>query len=516
MSRSLPLLCLLGLLLAACSSSTAATPQRRPPDVLQWGVVGVSDVPTLDPALASDPTSISVVSLIYGGLVRLDGRLRVRPDGAARWTISHNGKVYTFYLRHHLRFADGRRVTASDFAAALQRSLGPAGSAGASSFYLELIQHRGAAATPAIDVVNATTLRITLSRPAAHFLAELAFPASYVPDLSVVRRYGPNWTDHAAGFGPFTVDVWRHSRYLSLRPNPYYYGGRPPLRQITLRFYPGQPEALAAYRRGAINLVSGLQAGDAVAADPPGLRRIPGLALDYLAFNTAHLPFYRLKARLAFASLWKPSLAAQTTGTVAFPAHTFLPPAFDLPVPLWHPPLKPMTYLAGARYPQARRFPRIALVVPRDPHIYGLAQALSNTWERVMGVTVAVRQLNPSDYNAVLNAHAFDLAIVRWGGDYPDPQDFLGTQLGAAPDNLTGWVRASYDRAILLADSYNPADPRRRTLFWQAAQLATQKIPLLPLDEPAQTAIIRPGLTHVTLTPLGTISGDWRRARFTG
>src|SRR5579875_1712950 len=137
-SRMRPLILLsLLLLLAGCATTAAQHPHSQ---VLNWGIAGVTDVPTLDPALVSDPTSISVASLVYGGLVGLDSRLQVVPDGASRWQVSPNGRVYTFFIRHHLRFANGRPVTASDFAAALERALGPEGASGTGTFYLNLIR----------------------------------------------------------------------------------------------------------------------------------------------------------------------------------------------------------------------------------------------------------------------------------------------------------------------------------------------------------------------------------------
>src|SRR5947209_15092515 len=200
-------LSILTLLVAGCSASAHVaipSPTAVPSGILRWGVTGMSDVPTLDPALVSDPTSISLASLVYGGLVRLDAQLHVVPDGAKRWTISRDGKTYTFILRRNLRFPNGRRVTAADFATALHRAQAPETSSGPASFYLGLIrQSHVPRQMSGIEAVSPTTLRITLARPAAHFLAQLAFPVSYVPDPTLIGRFGANWTDHAAGFGPF-------------------------------------------------------------------------------------------------------------------------------------------------------------------------------------------------------------------------------------------------------------------------------------------------------------------------
>jgi oligopeptide transport system substrate-binding protein len=518
--RSLPPLLALLVLLSGCFSSAASAP-RHSASVLEWGIVGLSDIPTLDPALASDPTSISVASLLYGGLVRLDRNLHVQPDGARRWTISRDGLVYTFFIRHSLRFADGRPVTARDFAGALERALGPEGSAGTATSYLQLIAQRSAIAggatrtTRGIDVLNRRTLRITLSHPAAHFLTELAFPASYVPDPLLAARYGSNWTDHAAGFGPFYVQSWQHGRYLTLARNPYYYGGRPALQQIRLHLYGSERSAMRAYQRGAVDVVSGLPAGQSVTAHVTGMQRTPALAMDYLAFNTTRLPFHRYNARWAFAAAAQPAMIARVMGNAVFPARSFLPSAFHLAVPITRASRIPSIYLARAHYPLGQGFPPTSLIIPRDASLRALAQHLRKAWKQQLGVDVQIRSLNPKNYGTVLDARSFDLALVRWGGDYPDPQDFLGTQLGSSASNVTGWAGHVYDDDIVVADSYHPTDPRRDQLFRQAAGIAERHVPLLPLDEPAVTAVIRPGLSGVHLTGLGTIYGDWAHARFT-
>lgn len=512
------LLCVLSLVLAGCAAGEASPGAPHNPGTLQWGVVGMSDIPTLDPALASDPVSISLTSLVYGGLVRLDRHLHVQPDGASRWTISPDGKVYTFYLRRHLRFADGRRVTAADVVAALKRALGPEGSSGTANFYLQLITHRSAfgnghpVSQRGIEAVTPSIVRITLRRPAAHFLSELAFPPGEVPDPQVLTRYGPAWTDRAMGFGPYQVADWRHNRSLTLVPNPYYWGGHPKFRSITVHL-DGAAGAIAAYRKGALDLISGWQPGETPAQGVSGLVRVPGLALDYLAFNTTRPPFNRLGVRRAFAAAWHPSPASRVVQRTGFPAPGLLPSPFGVASHPWRATRSPRAYLARAHHPQGHGIPTLSLALPRDPSIYPLAHALARTWEDTLGVPVVLRPLDSSTYSEVLAAHAYSMALVRWGADYPDPEDFLGTQLGDSTDNVTGWSSPAYTTAVRLGDSYAPTDSRRLALFQRAASLATQHLPILPLDVPALTAVIRPGLRGIWLTPLGTIVGDWTGSR---
>ena len=508
-SRMRPLILLsLLLLLAGCATTAAQHPHSQ---VLNWGIAGVTDVPTLDPALVSDPTSISVASLVYGGLVGLNSRLQVIPDGAAHWKISSGGRVYTFFIRPHLRFADGQTVTATDFAGALERALGPEAAAGTGSFYLDLI--RGASnGRPArgIQVVNRSTLRITLVHPAAHFLSELAFPASYVPEPRLLQGGNSDWTDQAAGFGPYHVTVWRHSKLLVLRPNPYYYAGRPRLRQIRISFYQQVSSAVAAFHRGALDLVSGLPPGSSL-RPTAGLSRIPALALDYVAFNTARAPFSHLSARRAFATVDVSHVAARVMGRGVFPTDNIVPPSWNIKAPPAH--ISSGGHALLSHLQSAGRL--LIFVAPRDPQIAPLAHALIKAWQKALGVHIVYRPLNDSNYEFVLSKHAFDLALVRWGGDYSDPQDFLATQLGPSPDNITSWAPHHFDRLVSQADTQ--ASPARRLALYRAAALeAGHLLPILPADQPAQEALIAPDLHGMTLTPLGTIAGAWPGVRFRG
>jgi ABC-type oligopeptide transport system substrate-binding subunit len=405
-----------------------------------------------------------------------------------------------------LRFADGRTVTAADFAAALRRSLGPAGAAGSAPAYLSLIANR----PDAIQAVSARKLRIRLTHPAAHFLAELAFPAGFVVQPGIMSRYGLNWTDHAAGFGPFVVRSWRHMRSLTLVPNRHYYGGAPRVGRITVTFYPSTGQAVRAYRNGTLDVVSGLPAGTTFASSPPGLRRVSSLALDYLAFNTSRFPFHHVNARAAFAAV---AQGADPPAGATFRAAGLVPPAFGVADTPWSPSATPQQYLRLAHYDHKHPLPRVTFIAPRDSRVTTLAAALRDAWESKLHAQVTLRLLNTSNYETVLDAHAFDLALVEWGGDYPDPQDFLGTQLGASRFNVTGWSTKRYNRVIAKADALAPTDPSRSSLFRLAARLATRKLPILPLGEPVLEALIRPGPVGLHLTAIGTITANWARTR---
>ena len=52
---------------------------------LIWSVEGVNELPGLDPANPQNAQSVQAISLVFGGLVKLDDKLNVVPDGAESW-----------------------------------------------------------------------------------------------------------------------------------------------------------------------------------------------------------------------------------------------------------------------------------------------------------------------------------------------------------------------------------------------------------------------------------------------
>ena len=92
-----------------------------------------SGILSLDPAFASGQAAIWPCNQLYNGLVDMDSALQVVPAIAKSWTISEDGKTYTFILRNDVQFhntdffpfAKPRYVTAEDFVYSLGRILSP-------------------------------------------------------------------------------------------------------------------------------------------------------------------------------------------------------------------------------------------------------------------------------------------------------------------------------------------------------------------------------------------------------
>lgn len=501
----------IGLLaLTACATGAPAPIAHIQPGTLRWTLAGVTNVPTLDPALAADPASLAVCRLIYGGLVRVDAHMTVVPDGAAHWSISPNGKQYTFVLRHNLRFADGTRVTAADAAASLRRALGPGSSNGVLGEYLgDVAWSHG---SPAIQAVGRRIVRIRLRRPASQFLSELAFPGTDIVDTEVVRHYGPVWTQHAVGFGPYRLVSWRQDQSLVLTPNPYY-PDHPNLRRLIIRFAPAAA-AETAFAHHRTDIVSQL-APDATlgrrfgAATHSG----PALGLDYIAINTHRAPLTQATVRRALAgAVNRRALVQRLFGEAASPLNSVVPPILlsGLPPEASSPSLARLE-LAQSGHTLGRGIRPLRYIFPNMRLEWRRAALLRAQWRDALDIKIVPVPLNPEQYASALEARDFDLALVQWGIEYPDPADLLDVQLrSGAQNNLSGWSSSTFDRLLAAAASSPVASQKRRQEYVAAATLAQRASVWIPLDIPRQTVLIQPRVSGLSLTPQG-IAG-WSNA----
>jgi peptide/nickel transport system substrate-binding protein len=76
---------------------------------------------SLDPVVSTANIVRDYGYMVYDTLLAFDAQDRVQPQMAEKWTVSPDGKTYTFTLREGLKWHDGAAVTADDCVASIQR-----------------------------------------------------------------------------------------------------------------------------------------------------------------------------------------------------------------------------------------------------------------------------------------------------------------------------------------------------------------------------------------------------------
>ncbi|MGQ9525695.1 MAG: peptide ABC transporter substrate-binding protein, partial [Armatimonadota bacterium] len=452
---------------------------------------------TMDPARVEDGPTIEVLMHIYDGLVQWNEKNQIVPAIAKSWTLSSDGRTYTFRLRDDVRFHTGRRVTAHDFVFSINRALSPSTASTVAGTYLNDIEGAadvlsGKARTASgVRALNDHTLEIRVTRPRAYFLAKLTYPTAYVVDRECVTS-GPRWTERPVGTGPFRLARWEHNSLVVLEANPDYYRGKPKLQRIE------RPIVLRATTRHAMYENGELHMTDVTMGDYDRDRRDPVLRLQmrvldrpavfYFALNQrAYPPFRDRRVRQAFAyALDKPALVRLALKGLNLPANGILPPGVPGHDPnfvgLRYNPAKARALMAEAGYPGGKGLPELTLTFREQmADLRRLAEAAAEMYRQNLGVNVKLREMEWGVFLQERNRGTLPFYLLRWMADYLDPQNFLSLMLHTnAPENVIGYSNPEFDRLCDEADGLMDQEKRLR-LYRRAEEIAVSDAPWIPL-----------------------------------
>lgn len=106
-------------------SPTQASTTPKSKDPTEFTEVTIGDPDTLDPALDYETAGAEVLQNTYNSLLFFNGAQAgvFTPNLASSWTISPDGKTYTFTLQKGVKFHNGDPMTADDVAYSFQRGL---------------------------------------------------------------------------------------------------------------------------------------------------------------------------------------------------------------------------------------------------------------------------------------------------------------------------------------------------------------------------------------------------------
>ncbi len=193
-------------------------------------VATMGEPASLDPHKVSGTWENYVVGEMFIGLTTEDPKAQAIPGVAASWTISDDGKIYTFKLRKS-NWSDGTALTAHDFVYSMQRILLPETAAEYASL-LYIIEgaeaiNTGKATADTLGVVakDNYTLEIRLTGPAPYILDLLTHYTTYPVPQHVIEKHGREWTKPANMVmnGPFKLKECIPNTHVKVVKNDQYW-----------------------------------------------------------------------------------------------------------------------------------------------------------------------------------------------------------------------------------------------------------------------------------------------------
>jgi peptide/nickel transport system substrate-binding protein/oligopeptide transport system substrate-binding protein len=458
-----------------------------------------------------------VAQQLFDGLVQFDADLNVVPSIAKFWEASHDGLVWTFYLRQGVKFHHGREVNADDFVYTFTRLLHPR-TASPRAWLFEHVQgaekfRAGAAErVEGLQALDAYTLQITLSQPYAPFISILGMAQTKLLPREEVERLGAAFGRQPVGTGPFRFVHWVAGEEITLEANEAYYEGRPFLNRLHYRIITNQQSAIAEFEKGALDDVDLTgQEGTPLSSDPRfKFFRKPLLATLFLWLEMRHGPLSNRKVRQAINhAINREAITSTIRQNRLVQARGILPLGMpgSNPNPAGYPYdlSRARQLLAEAGYPEGKDLPPLELwtsvttVAALQEH-----EAIKRDLER-LGLKVEL--FTAEDWKhyktAVLGKRLGAMYRTSWFADFPDPDNFLFPLFHSqSTNNYANYSNPAVDH--LLEQARSESDYLKRIeLYRQTEALIMEDAPVVNLLYYTFEYVFQPYVQGIELNALG-------------
>ena len=550
------------MLLAACQPGGYTCACGQPyyvEQILKESIGGIADIKTVDPAVNTDLYSAEVIELLWPGLLELDPKLAVVPWAAeAMPTVSSDGLTYTFKVRQGLKWSDGTPITSETYAYSINRAESPC-TASPAAYYLYTLKDAvdfntaetctngkisGKIQTligDAIQTPDAQTLVLTLAQPATYFLEAFTYPISYAVPEQLITQHPTDWTQHLAdngGFGGslYKLTLWNHAGKLTLDRNDAFWGDKPKLREIDITFYKDTTTAYNSYLSGKDDIGGAPTAQLAQARTHKGFHQVGVQQIDYNAMNWKIAPFNDVRVRQAFEiALDKTSLATTVLHGAVQATNHIVPDG----MPGYNPNLQgpdgtqnlsgntqlanqlATAYATDTKCGTATDFskcPAVTFTIPSGSvDQQNEAAAEQQMWAKAFpGWKITLSSIDFDTLLTNLNAKTVQFWAIAWIEDYPDPQDWLTTNLSCASAYNSGNACDQQADQLMHAADKNPDLITRLTQYQQAEQILVKEVGWLSLDQATTWWEIRPWVVNFSIAPNGlTPLQTWQQVYIT-
>lgn len=489
--------------LLSCSLAFAAGAQEKKPAVAAEKVISFNigqEPTTLDPGLNSGVDGSLVLNHMYEGLM-VERNNEFVPAAAESYTVSEDGKVYTFHLKD-AKWSDGVPVRAQDFEFAWKRALDPA----VASSYSWIFD---SASIDTFEAVDDKTFVVHLKSNNPVFLSIISNTTFFPLREDKIDYLTGGWAldpEKVVTNGPFTLAEYKAGDKLVMTRNPHYYdAAKVKVDKIIGYQIVDLTTALTTFEAGEIDAITEVPPAEKqrLMNEDPNFMVSPLNKSGYYAFNIKRAPFDDIRVRKAFSyAVNREDLARNVLKGGEEPAHGLVPSVIydnqgrqfnkasgDYGIPADGSKVaEARKLLAEAGYPDGKGFPEVELLyIAQDQHKAN-AEAIQQMWKNNLGVTVNLVNMESSVFHQTRVAHNFDICWGGWNGDYNDPLTHLELYVTGNPLNYADWSNPEFD--ALIKEGANSSGDKRFDDFYKAEKLLMEDFAYIPVYYGVYTCMI--------------------------
>ena len=506
-----------GAALIACYGSTALA--ATPKDTLVVALA-FDDIITMDPGEAFEISAGEIMGNAYDRLLRYDVNdpSKLVADLAKSWSVSSDGKTYSFELKPGLKFASGNPITAEDVVFSLQRGVlldkSPA----------FILTQFGLSKENVKDKVKQTgplTLTFETDKSYAPTFVYNCLTANIAAILDkklvlskeVSGDLGYAWLKtNYAGSGPLKIREWRANEIVALERNDNYHGDKSKMTRVLYRHVKEASSQRLQLEKGDVDIARNLSPEDltALAANKSiKITSTPKGTVYYIGLNQKNPNLAKPEVREAMK--WLVDYAAigdtliKNIGTVNqnFMPIGLLGASSEKPYKLDVDKAKAL--LAKAGLPNGFK---VTIDMRTVQPVQGITEAFQQTAKRA-GIDI---EILPGDGKQTLTkyrARTHDMYIGQWGADYWDPH--TNATFVQNPDNADdaktkplAWRNAwatpeltkKADAAVLERDAN-----KRKTMYEEMQAEFRKSSPFIMLYQQLETAALRSDVNNFKIGP---------------
>src|SRR5918993_1968105 len=425
------------------------------------------------PAINTTGTSFDVNEHIYDNIVDFErGGTKVVPGLAEKWDISSDGTVYTFHIRKNVKFHSNknfkptRNLNADDIVFMIERQWKEDNpyfkvTSPNHSYFTDMGMP---ALLKSVEKVDDYTVRITLNRPEAPFLSNLAMQWAGVQSKeyadAMLKAGTPEKIDQdPIGSGPFSLVNYQKDAIVRFKAFPEYWGGKAKIDDLVFAITPDASVRWAKLQKGECHVMPYPNPADleAMKKDPNvTILDQPGLNVGYLAYNTTKKPFDDVKVRKAI------NMAINKKAIID------------------------AVYLSTG----------VAAKNPIPPTMWSYNDA----------VNAEIKSFEWGEYRKRLQAGEHQMGMLGWTGDNGDPDNFLHTLLGCASaqeasgSNIAKFCYQPFDELVLKAKVVTD-QKQRAELYSKAQVIFKEQAPWFTIAHAVQLKPVRKEVIDFKVSP---------------
>ncbi len=482
------------------------------------------------PSINTTGTSFDVIEQIYDNVVQFErGGTKVGPGLAEKWTVSKDGKEYTFSLRKGVKWQSNRNfkptrdLNADDIVFNFERQMKETNpyfkvtSANHSYFsdmgFDKLIK--------SVEKVDDSTVKITLAQAEAPFLSTLAMQFSAIQSKeyadAMLKAGTPEKIDQEpVGTGPFQLVQYQKDAIIRFKSFPEHWAGKAKIDDLVFAITTDASVRWAKLQKGECHVMPYPNPADlpAMRADPNvTLMTQPGLNVGYLAYNTTKKPFDDVRVRKAInMAINKQAIIDAVYLSTGVAAKNPIPPT------LWSynnaikddpfDPAAAQKMLAAAGLPNGFTTDLWAMPVqrPYNPNAKRIAELMQADLAKI-GVKAEIKSFEWGEYRKRMQAGEHQMGMLGWTGDNGDPDNFLHVLLGcdsakSGGSNVAKFCFKPFEDLIQKAKTEpNPAE--RTKLYEQAQVIFKEQAPWFTIAHAVQLKPVRKEVIDFKLSPFG-------------